>query len=205
MHVAEVVQSSLGLWSMLSIEMTNYPGLGSLVLIPQESNVLYGLICGVEVAPTDTLYVPIPLGLTPTELDRLHPQSRVHTRVTLTAVTIGFQTGGIIYYQWPDRPPALHGLVYAGTTQDYQQFFIAEHYIPVLMYHQIITAVRDELLLALLTRRYRLGVLQKEQLQQFVRAIAPFYLADYTRFRQILQRIERICSQDAAHDATNMV
>jgi hypothetical protein len=193
-HCAEVLESSLTLWHAASVDIYRYPGFGSLLTIPSEAGKLYALVSGVTVASADAVHTPIPMGLLREELALLHPESRVHTRVTLACSAVGYQLQqSVILYQLPAHPPALHALVYEATDAEYCQFFLTEQYVPMIMYHQAAGAFRDELLLAIVAQRQRRMPLSAPQLEQFVAAVAPFFASDYSRFRQLLQRVERIC------------
>jgi len=193
-HTAEIVQSGLSQWQAVSRSISVYPGFGSLLTVPLATGVIVGLVSDIVVAAADDLYLPIPLGLERSELDRLHPQSSLHTRVTLTCLMLGYaeSVGAKFSYQWPTHPPSLHALVYEATEEWYERCFATEQYLPILLHNPAVSACRDELLLALITQRHQRGLLNELQLQQFVSAIAPFFIADYSRFRQFLQRLEKL-------------
>lgn len=194
---AEVVYSTLSQWQAVSNDIYAYPGFGSLLIIPVGTETIIGMVCEVVIAPCDDLYVPIPLGLPREELARMHPQSSLHTRVMLTGITLGYEQkkadgSAYIYYQWPTRPAYLHALVYEADDAWYTRFFVEEQYISMLMHNHVVGSFRDELLLACVAQRAQRNLLHEGALQQFVSAITPFFMPDYNRFRQFLQRVERL-------------
>lgn len=194
---AEVIESSLQHWLIQSWEWNTFPPYGSLIIIENEHQTLYGIVHNVQTGSMDPVRYPFAYKKSYEQLMQEQPQIFEFLKTTFTALPLGYKKKGArahnsIVYQIPPEPPTIHMFVKPASAHDYQQFFNDPSYLHVLFGLSTQIATIDELLLAVLQQLRQQSLLTPATLTMYVETYSLLIGDEYRRLKRFLQRTERL-------------
>jgi len=188
---AEIIESSLTIWTAQSWEWNIFPVYGSLVYINAKDHILYGIVHHIQTGSMDPTRSPFPYKKTEEELLQEQPQIFEFLKTSFNCLTVGYQEKNAIHYTLAPTPPQIHAFVHNATPAMYTEFFNSPHFLHVLFNSSGAINAVDELLLALLQQQANQNLLKQEQLQKFIQLFSLLTGNDYRRLKLFLSRIEQ--------------
>lgn len=189
---AEVIESSLNIWSAQSWQWGDIPVFGSLTTIETPERTLFGLVYHIQTGSQDPSRTVIAYQKTEAELKKEQPQIFEFLRTTFSCLSLGYRQDSTVLYQIAPEPPKIHTFVRRATHEEIDQFFSNEQYLHLLFCFSNQLFSLDELLLALLKQLSDLKVLTKQRLDQFIETFSLLTANDYRRLKLFLQRAQPI-------------
>ena len=189
-HFAEVIESALHYFLAQSWQWDVTPLFGSLIVAQTGTRTIFGLVHQVQTGSADSTHQPIAYQKTEEELKRDQPQIFEFLRTTFSCIIIGYQEKERIFSMLGPEPVKIHTMVRLAMDDEYKNFFVSDHYLPLLFAAGNATISNDELFLAVLRRQAELGMLREETLDQLITTFCMLTNNDYVRLKLLLQRIE---------------
>ena len=186
---AEIVQSSLQYYSAQTWSWDTIPAYGSLVISADRQ--VWGMVYDVQTAPQDPLRIPKALQLSEEELKRNHPQIFNFLTTTFSAIVLGFGKEPV-FYQFSPFAPKLHSFIKMADPEEEKLFFKDSSYLHVLFENSNLITNMNELILAIISRYQKLGLLNKDFIEEFIDLLSSLYGNDYNRLNLLLKRIDNL-------------
>lgn len=187
---AEVIESSLQMFTAQTWEWDNLPRFGSVMAIETAECILFGVVYEVKTGPLDGHRQPFAYQKTEEELKREQPQIFEFLITTFSCLILGYQARNshAITYQWASKPPKIHSFVALAQEQELQRLFAQDSYLHLIFNAHTLIQNSDELLLALLKEQFDAGFLSKTRLHEMLEAFSLLSNNDYRRLKLLLQR-----------------
>ena len=193
---AEVIESSLQHWLIQSWEWNTFPSYGSLVVIEDKNQTLYGIVHHVQTGSMDPVRYPFAYKKSYEQLLQEQPQIFEFLKTTFTALPLGYKkkdrSHHSIVYQIPPEPPSIHMFVKPASAHDCQEFFRDPSYLHVLFGLSSHIATIDELLLAILQQLRQQSLVTPETLTPYIETYSLLIGDEYRRLKRFLQRTEKL-------------
>jgi len=189
-HFAEVIESALHYFLAQSWQWDVTPSFGSLIVAQAGTRTVFGLVHQVQTGSTDSTHQPIAYQKTEEELKRDQPQIFEFLRTTFSCIIVGYQEKGRMLYMLGPQPVKIHTMVRLAQDDEYKNFFVSDHYLPLLFAASNAMVSSDELFLSLLRHQAELGMLHEQRLDQLITTFCMLTNNDYVRLKLLLQRIE---------------
>ncbi|MCF7900082.1 hypothetical protein K9K77_01100, partial [Candidatus Babeliales bacterium] len=88
---AEIVESSLTVWTAQSWEWNTFPEFGSLVVVPEKKRNLFGIVHQINTGSIEPGRYPFTYQKTQEELFKEQPQIFEFLKTTFSCITLGYQ------------------------------------------------------------------------------------------------------------------
>ena len=189
-YFAEVIESSLQLWTAQSWQWNQGVDFATLVAVEEKNRTVFGLVYHIETGSWQTGRTPFPYQKTEEELLRDQPQIFELLRTSFKCLTLGYkEPAGPILYQYAPQPPKIHAFVRPATDEETAQFFADDRYIPILFAGNQHFNL-EELLLGLLQFRIKKGLFEPEHCKNFIDTFSLLTGNDYRRLKVFLHRLQ---------------
>jgi hypothetical protein len=186
---AEIIESSLDSWLVQSWKWDTFPQFGSLVVVEQKKQTLFGIVHTVQTGSMDPNRYPFAYQKTEEELLREQPQIFEFLKTTFSCITIGYKENGKLYYHKAPEPPKIHAFVRKASKEELQEFFADERYLHALFSSSGSIHNIDELLLALLKTIEQAELLSERKITKFIEQFSLLTGNDYRRLKLFMQRL----------------
>ncbi len=187
---AEVIESSLTIWTGQCWRLEDYPSLGSLVCLEYDTIQAYGVISAIQTQAKESGRKPFAYGKTVEELRQEQPHIFQLLASSVTCLPIGYRQNHHIVHEIPPRPAPLHTFVRVCTPTELKDFFKSPNWLIPFLNLASNNPLADELLIALLRMAYEQADLKTDRLKEIIDLFCLLTRADYRRLKTFLQRIE---------------
>jgi hypothetical protein len=189
---AEVIESTLQRYRCQSWSQELIPEFGSLVLTSQSN--IWGLVYEVQTAPNDPIRQPQALRLTDDELKKQHPQIFNFIETTFSAIVVGHGHNPIFYHLSP-YAAKLHCFIKKATIEEEKAFFEDHAYLDMIFENTQNIANLNELLLAIISRYKKLGLLNNQLISELINNLSHLYGNDYIKLNLLLKRMDNLLAK----------
>jgi hypothetical protein len=189
---AEVIESSLQKYRCQSWSQELIPEFGSLVLTSKSN--IWGLVYDVQTAPNDPIRQPQALRLTDEELQKQHPQIYNFIETTFSAIVVGHGSNHIFYHLSPFAAK-LHSFVKKASIDEEKVFFKDYAYLDMIFENSQNIVNLNELLLAIINRYNKLGLLNNQLIAEFINNLSHLYGNDYIKLNLLLKRMDNLLAK----------
>jgi hypothetical protein len=189
---AEVIESSLQRYRCQSWSQELIPEFGSLVLTSKSD--IWGLVYEVQTAPNDPIRQPQALKLTDEEIQKQHPQIYNFIETTFSAIVVGHGTQPIFYHLSP-YAAKLHCFIKKATIEEEKAFFKDHAYLDMIFENTQNIANLNELLLAIINRYNKLGLLNSQFIAEFINNLTHLYGNDFIKLNLLLKRMDNLLAK----------
>jgi hypothetical protein len=189
---AEVIESSLQRYRCQSWSQELIPEFGSLVLTSKSD--IWGLVYEVQTAPNDPIRQPQALKLTDEEIQKQHPQIYNFIETTFSAIVVGHGTQPIFYHLSP-YAAKLHCFIKKATIEEEKAFFKDYAYLDMIFENTQNIANLNELLLAIINRYNKLGLLNNQFIAEFINNLTHLYGNDFIKLNLLLKRMDNLLAK----------
>lgn len=192
---AEVIESSLEVFTAQSWQWDKFPAFGQLVCLESNNYILIGCVTQVKTGSMDPLRSPFPYKKTEEELRVEQPQIFEYLKTAFTVNILGYvsvdhKQNVKIFYQYAPYPSKIHSFVYGASHELITLFFQKTLYLHTLFSSQLPTI--DELLLALLAQLSDRKLLTQKHLDDFGMTFSLLTGNDYRRLKIFLSRVQEL-------------
>ncbi len=192
---AEVVESSLEVFTAQSWQWDDFPAFGQLVCLESDKSILVGCVTQVRTGSIDPMRSPFPYKKTEDELRKEQPQIFEYLKTAFTVNILGYIDGAQehnikIFYQSARYPSKIHSFVYTASYELIALFFQKTLYLHTLFSSQL--PAIDEILLALLTQLSDRKLLTQKHLDDFGMTFSLLTGNDYRRLKIFLSRVQAL-------------
>lgn len=189
---AEVIESSLQSYRCQSWSQDLIPEFGSLVLTCNSN--IWGLVYEVQTAPNDPIRQPQALRLTDEELQKQHPQIYNFIQTTFSAIVVGHGSNPIFYHLSPFAAK-LHSFIKKASVDEEKSFFKDCAYLDMIFENSQNIANLNELLLAIINRYSKLGLLNNQFISEFINNLTHLYGNDFVKLNLLLKRMDNLLAK----------
>lgn len=190
---AEIIESSLQIFTGQCWAWDKTPQFGSLVIVENGLNQIFGLVYHIQTGSMEPGRYPFPYQKTHQELLTEQPQIFEFLKTSFSCLALGYQDKDKIHYLMPPEPPKIHSFLTIASPEQYRFFFAQNRYLPLIFgFSGPINT--DELLLALLKGQNDQKSLKNESLNDFIHTYSLLTGSDYRRLKLFLSRAEKIIS-----------
>ncbi len=194
---AEVVASSLEIFTAQCWEWDHQPRFGSLVCVRVQDLIIFGCVMQVRTGSLDPIRTPVAYKKTEEELRSEQPQIFEFLTTTFDAQVLGYlqvdqEIEQKIFYMLPPYPSKIHAFVQDCTVDLSDQFFSDTSFLHLLFAFQSKILNLDELLLSIIQQQSSAGALSKESFNNFCQTFSLLNGNDYRRTKLFLQRVAQV-------------
>lgn len=189
-HFAEVIESSLQLWTAQSWQWNHVADFASLVVAEEKERIVFGLIFHIETGSWHNDRTPFPYQKTEDELLKEQPQIFELLRTTFKCLTLGYAPNGAsIAYHYAPQPPKIHGFVRPATAPEITAFFSNDRSLPIIFAAQHLFNL-EELLIGLIQFRIKNGLFEPSHCAEFMHTFSLLTGNDYRRLKVFTHRLQ---------------
>lgn len=202
-YFAEVVESSLQLWTAQSWQWDELPNFAALMAVEEQNRTVFGIVAQSATTSWHGDRTPFAYQKTEAELMREQPQIFELLRSTFTCLTAGYQAmGEPITHCYAPRPPKIHSFVRPANDTEIIEFFSNDRSIPMLFAaaHHVNL---EELLLGLVQFRIQKGLFEPRHYTQFIDTLSLLSGNDYRRLKIFLHRLQPLIDYEQQKDSTS--
>lgn len=190
--LAEVIEGTLSEWTGQCWNWNHVPRFGSLITIPQQDMILFGIVHSIKTGSSDPIRTPMPYQKTEEELLRDQPQIFEFLQTTFNCIMVGYKHNNRMFYHLPGHPPKIHAFIGLASNEQYEQFFASDQFLHMLFNLASQISNFDELLIAIIKIISEKKCLNKNRLTDFIETFSMLSKNDYQRLKVFLSRLQQI-------------
>ncbi len=192
---AEIIESSLDIFTAQSWKWNSFPSFGSLVEIEHNHNIILGIVTQVQTGSMDPMRYPFPYQKTENELLKEQPQIFEFLKTFFKVQIVGYykkENSSKIFYTIPPIPCKIHTFVKTSSKNTNNMFFQKSEYLNLVFSNSNNIFNLDELCIAILNNLSQQKLLNSKKIDEFCKSFALLTGNDYRRLKIFLKRIENI-------------
>ncbi len=189
---AEIVESSLQIFTGQCWRWNSIPPFGSLVVVTEQSRTIFGIVYQIQTGSMDPMRYPFPYQKTHEELLAEQPQIFEFLKTTFSCVALGYKEQEKLTFLMPPEPPKIHSFIAPASPEQTKLFVAQNGYLPLLFQAQASLPSLDELLLAFLKKQSDLTLIKNDLFHEFITTYSLLIGNDYQRLKLFLSRAQLI-------------
>jgi hypothetical protein len=190
---AEIIESSLTLWTAQCWQWNKMLQFGSLVIAPSSNRIWCGLVCDIKTGSVDPTRRARAYGKTEQELRQEHPQIFELLRTSFSCISVGYIENNKVIYLPSPEPPPIHTFAGSPPPALIDVFFSCPDYLYLALNAARAHSINlDDLLLASIAHYYSCKQITIDHVRLLVTTFCLATGNEYRRSKTLLSRLHSI-------------